>query len=76
MNGYCTTSDTTAEAQRNFLTLDFMFNGEAERMNANEFIIQIQIDTPIIGIIPYSSTMGMLGSDFDKIMNVENLTCN
>jgi len=70
------TSDAIAEAQRNFLTLDFMFNGEKERMITNEFIIQIQIDTPIIGIIPYSSTMEILGSDFDKIMNAENLTCD
>jgi len=70
------TSDVIVEAQRNFFTLDYMFNGGVERMNSNEFIIQIQIDTPIIGIIPYSSTMEMLGSDFDKIMNTENLTCN
>jgi hypothetical protein len=70
------TSDTVVEAQRNFFTLDYMFNGGEERMDPNKFIIQIKIDTPIIGIIPYSSTMEMLGSDFDKIMNAENLNCN
>jgi len=68
-------SDTIAEAQRNFMTLDFMFNGGAERMDPDKFIIQIQIDTPIIGIIPYSSTTEMLGSEFDKIMNTEK-SCN
>ena len=70
------TSDSIAEAQRNFMTLDFMFNGGAERMNPDKFIIQTQIDTPIIGIIPFSFTTKILGSDFDKMMNVEDLSCD
>jgi len=70
------TSQTTAEAQRNFMILDFMFNGGAERMDPNKFIIQTQIDTPIIGIIPFSFTTEILGSDFDKMMNAEDLSCD
>ena len=70
------TSDTVAEAQRNFMILDFMFNGGVERMDPDKFIIQIQVDTPIIGIIPYSFTTKVLGSDFDKMMNAEDLSCD
>jgi len=69
-------SDTTTEAQRNFFTLDYMFNGGAERMDPDKFIIQTQIDTPIIGVIPYSSTTEILGSDFDIMMNIEDLSCD
>ncbi len=69
------TSENIVEAQRNFFTFDYMFNGGEQRMDPATFIIQIQIDTPIIGIIPYSSTIEMLGSDFDKMMNTKNLSC-
>ncbi len=70
------TSDTIAEAQRNFFTLDYMFNGGEKRMDPDQFIIQTQIDIPIIGIIPYSTTNQILGFGFDKMMNAENLSCN
>jgi len=70
------TSETTAETQRNFMILDFMFNGGAERMDPDKLIILIQVDTPIIGIIPYSSTTQISGFEFDKMMNAENLSCD
>jgi len=70
------TTETTAEAQRNFMTLDFMFNGGAERMDPDKFIILVQVDTPIIGIIPYSSTTQISGSDFDTMMNAGDLSCD
>ena len=70
------TSGTIAEAQRNFMTLDFMFDGGVERMDPDKFTIQIQVDTPIIGIIPYSSTTQISGFEFDKMMNAEDLSCD
>ena len=70
------TSEEIATAQHNFMTLDFEFDGGDIRLDPNKFIVIIRTDTPIIGIIPYSSTTQITGFDFDKIMNSEDLTCN
>ena len=69
-------SEEISEAQHIFMTFDFMFNGGNIRLDPNQFIIVIQTDTPILGIIPYSSTTQMSGFEFDKIMNAENLSCD
>ncbi len=70
------TSEGMAEAQHIFMTFDFMFNGGNIRLDPNQFIIVINVDTPILGIIPYSTTNQMTGFEFDKIMNAEDLTCD
>lgn len=70
------TSQEIAAAQHNFMTLDFEFDGGDIRLDPNKFIVLIRTDTPIIGIIPYSSTTQMTGFDFDQIMNTEDLSCN
>ena len=69
-------SDGIPEAQHIFMTFDFMFNGGNIRLDPNQFIITIQTDTPILGIIPYSSTTQMSGLDLDKMMNSEDLSCD
>ena len=70
------TSDKLTTAQHNFMTLDFEFDGGDIRLDPNKFITVIQTDTPIIGIIPYSSTTQMSGFDLDQIMNAEDLSCD
>ena len=70
------TSKGISEAQHIFMTFDFMFNGGNIRLDPNKFNITIQTDTPILGIIPYSSTTQMSGFDFDQIMNSEDGSCN
>ncbi len=69
-------SDERSEAQHIFMTFDFMFNGGNIRLDPNQFIITITTDTPILGIIPHSSTSQMSGFDFDKMMNSEDLSCD
>ena len=69
-------SEGMSEAQHIFMTFDFMFNGGNIRLDPNQFIITINTDTPILGIIPYSSTTQMSGFDFDKMMNSEDLSCD
>ena len=69
-------SDQLAAVQHNFMTLDFEFDGGDIRLDPNQFIIVIKTDTPILGLIPYSSTTQITGFDFDQMMNVEDLTCN
>ena len=70
------TSEGMSEAQHIFMTFDFMFNGGNIRLDPNQFIITIDTDTPILGIIPYSSTTQMSGFDLDKRMNSEDLSCD
>jgi hypothetical protein len=65
-----------SESQHIFMTFDFMFNGGNIRLDPNQFIIVTSVDTPILGIIPYSSTTQMSGFEFDKMMNAENLSCD
>jgi hypothetical protein len=65
-----------SEAQHIFMTFDFEFNGGNIRLDPNQFIITINTETPILGIIPYSSTTQISGFEFDKLMNSEDLMCN
>ena len=69
-------SEEISEAQHIFMTFDFTFNGGNIRLDPNQFIILISTDTPILGIIPYSSTTQISGFEFDKMMNVEDLSCD
>jgi len=69
-------SEDRSESQHIFMTFDFMFNGGNIRLDPNQFIIVISTDTPILGIIPYSSTTQISGFEFDEIMNADDLSCN
>ena len=62
--------------QHMFMTLDYEFNGGAVRVDPNKFIVVVTIETPIIGIIPYSNTIQISGFELDQIMNNKELTCN
>ena len=73
--GIFSSQEITA-AQHNFMTLDFEFNGGDIRLDPNKFIVIISTDTPIIGIVPYSSTTQMTGFDFNQLMSVEDLSCS
>jgi len=69
-------SEEKSESQHIFMTFDFMFNGGNIRLDPNQFIIAITTDTPILGIIPYSTTTQISGFEFDKMMNAEDLSCD
>jgi len=62
-------------AQYLFMQLDYEFNGGEIRLDPNKMYIVVNIDTPIIGVIPHSTTMQYSGFDFNKIMNGENFNC-
>ena len=62
--------------QHLFMTLDYEFDGGAVRLDPNKFIVLVTIQTPIIGIIPYSQTNQISGFDLDQIMKNEQLICN
>ncbi len=69
-------SEERSSAQHIFMTFDFEFNGGNIRLDPTKFIIVTSIDTPILGIIPYSTTTQNSGFEFDKMMNAENLSCD
>ena len=70
------TSEQIQEAQHNFMTFDYEFDGGTIRLDPNQFIVLVRVETPIIGVIPYSSTTQISGFELDKIMNAEDLSCN
>ncbi len=59
-----------------FMTLDYEFGGGAIRVDPNKFIVLVTIQTPIMGIIPYSNTVQMSGFELDQIMKNKELSCN
>ena len=68
-------SEEFTVAQYLFMQLDFEFNGGAIRLDPNKMYVVVNIDTPIIGVIPHSTVMQYSGFDFNKIMNGENFNC-
>ena len=69
-------SEQISSAQHIFMTLDFEFDGGDIRLDPNELVAVIETSTPIIGLIPYSTTTQISGFDFDQLMNAEDLTCD
>ena len=69
-------SEEMSEAQHIFMTFDFEFNGGNIRLDPNQFIIVVSANTPILGLIPYTTTTQISGFEFDQLMNAEDLTCN
>ena len=61
--------------QHMFMTLDYEFGGGAIRVDPNKFIVLVTVQTPIMGIIPYSHTMQISGFELDQIMKNEELSC-
>ena len=62
-------------AQYLFMQMDFQYDGGEIRLDPNKMSVIVNIDTPIIGVIPYSTTMQYTGFDFDKIMSGKNFDC-
>jgi hypothetical protein len=62
--------------QHMFMTLDYEFGGGEVRVDPNKFIVLVTIQTPILGVIPYSHTIQISGFELDQIMNNEKLSCN
>ena len=62
--------------QHMFMTLDYEFDGGAVRVDPNKFIVVVNIQTPIAGIIPYSHTSQITGFELDQTMKNQELSCN
>ena len=59
-----------------FMTLDYEFDGGAVRVDPNKFIVLVSIQTPIVGIIPYSHTSQISGFELDQTMKNQELSCD
>ena len=62
--------------QHMFMTLDYEFDGGAIRVDPNKFIVLVNIQTPIAGIIPYSHTSQITGFELDQTMKNQELSCD
>ena len=68
-------SEEFTTAQYVFMNLDFEFDGGDIRIDPNKLYVLVNIDTPIIGIIPYTTTLQYSGFEFSNLMNNEKLSC-
>jgi len=68
-------SEEFTESQYLFMQLDFEFNGGDIRIDPNKMYVLVNIDTPIIGVIPHTTTIQYNGFDFYNIMNDKNSEC-
>ena len=63
-------SETFSEAQYLALHFDGMFSGSTpKRIDPNKMVILTEVQTPIIGVIPYSVTKQYSSMDFWNILN-------
>lgn len=70
-------SDTYVETQYLSLHFDTMFSGSGPvRIDPRKFSVVTEIQTPIIGVIPYSVTKQYSGMDFWDIMNGKKVDFN
>ena len=69
-------SENIITAHNIFMTIDFGISGEAMRIDPTSFVVETEVETPIIGLIPYSTTTSMSGLEFDQIMRTGDLSCD
>ena len=62
-------------AQYLFMQLDYEFNGGEIMLDPNKMYVVVNIDTPIIGVIPHSTTIQYSGFDFNNMMKGKNFNC-
>jgi len=69
-------SEELTTSQHIFMTMDFELDDGDIRLDPNEFIVMTKADTPILGLIPYSTTTQYDIVDFDNAMNSLDLSCD
>jgi len=68
-------SEEFTTSQYVFMNLDFEFSGGDIRIDPNKLYVLVNINTPIIGIIPHTTTVQYSGFEFSNLMNSEKLSC-
>lgn len=68
-------SDGFVEAQHVFMTLDFEFDSGDVRLDPDRMRVLVTTSTPILGLIPYSSSSQYAGIDFASVMNGDGFQC-
>ena len=69
-------SETRAASQHIFMAIDFELADGDIRLDPSQFVMIINVDTPILGFIPYSTTTQMDLVDFGQMMDGKEWTCN
>lgn len=68
-------SDRFVEAQHVFMVLDHEFDSGDIRLDPTKMYVQVTMNTPILGLIPYTASTQYAGFDFDKMMNGDGFEC-
>jgi len=62
-------------AKQLFMQMDFQIDGGEISIDPSKMVSIVKIDTPIIGVIPYSTTIQYSGLGFDRIMKSNDWSC-
>jgi hypothetical protein len=62
-------------AKQLFMQMDFQIDGGEISVDPSKMFVVVKIDSPIIGVIPYSTTIQYSGLGFDKIMKDKDWNC-
>ena len=63
-------------AQFTLMQIDAQFNGAAPvRLDPTQIAVVVSIDTPILGLIPYTTSIQYDGFEFYNVMNNEEFSC-
>jgi hypothetical protein len=73
-NGIFSTDEYNV-AKQLFMQMDFEFDGGDISIDPSKMFVLVSINTPIIGVIPYSTTTEYTGFNFDKIMKDRDFDC-
>ena len=68
-------SDEFISAQHVFMTIDYEFDGGDIRLDPTKMYVMVTTNTPILGLIPYTTSTQYTGFGFDGIMNGDNFEC-
>lgn len=68
-------TDQFLETQQLFMEMDYQFDGGEVKVDPRKMQVVVSINTPIIGVIPYTSIHQFGGLDFDKMMNEKSFEC-
>lgn len=68
-------SDSFVEVQHVFMTLDHEFDDGNSRLDPTKMYVQVTMNTPILGLIPYATSSQYTGFDFDMIMKGDGYEC-
>lgn len=68
-------SDRFTAVQHILMNFDFEFDSGGGGPGSGNFVAVVGIDTPILGVVPYTATKAVTAFELDQIMSADSLSC-